>query len=93
MKIKFDGKELELKPLTLLDLVNLEKKGIQLERLGQGAKARDLMILYAYGLKKAYNSLGSEEEIASKLEIGSETFSKILESIFPREVTVPFQRK
>ena len=82
MKIKIDGKEVELKPLDLNDLILLEKRFGDLNQLKSGApltleQARMLIWLL---VRKSDESL-TEEKIGSLLIPADKSFEEIMQSV------------
>jgi len=80
MKIKFDGKELEIKPLNLNQLIEVEEKHGSLVKFGDAIPLRAVRFI-AYMLIHPHIKELTEEQIGEKLDM--ETIGGIAKVVTP----------
>jgi len=96
MKVKFDGKELEVEIFTLYDLGVLEEKGVSIQKISETRipTAKDCIAVIGYAIRKADPSYKTDEEVAKKIQMNDEKMGEIIKAVLPGGKTqVPFSKK
>jgi len=98
MKVKFDGKELEITRFTLFDFGQLEEKGISIQKIRETKTptAKDLIAIIGYAVRKADSSYKTDEDVAKRIDVSedSEIMTKMIQAVMPGgKSQVPFTKK
>ena len=85
MKVKFDGKDLEIEQFSLFDLAQLEDKGVSIQRISESKKptAKDLVAIIGFAIRRADSTYKTDEEVAKKIGMDSEVMTKIIKAVLP----------